>query len=582
MYRKEKIMTRKRLPAVLLSAVLLITALFLPSASAEGFDFSLENNPSIETYTDSDLIYALSNEEEQKFTPASERMLKAGAIDASGTMRSQLSAQGKAFFDKLDELSIKTVKAAATDADGYRQVKFNLSSLSDVKFTGVVDDGNFYFDEASLARYNTLMEDMDLAITAYRYDRPDSIWSSTMKYGFYNTVKDNTMTVNSFVFSYFLHYKGEEEHMWNEMMSNVNVIVKAVKEKNADRYNQVLFVHDLLAQMNEYSSVITDFAYHTSHLAYSSLVPTYGDEPVCDGYAKGFKIILNRLEIPCVTPSSNSGDHMWNNVKMENGSWYNVDLTWDDTGAGHDYFLIGNSTIVGGAAFTRDPAHKEENPYVTSVPKESTTLVFPTKSASAYVYTGTVISNPEITDIADLILAVPAFPDVYKDKWYYSYVEEAHAYGVFSGTDGLFYPGNSITRAEFAQALANYMKFDESQYTSNPFRDVPNDSWASPAVAWANEQGYLVGDGGRFRPKDKISREEMCVVFSRLDRITIDPTDTKEFPDDAQISSWAKDAVYYCKQAGLVSGDTKGNFNPKKSTARSEASKVFVEYIEKK
>ena len=50
------------------------------------------------------------------------------------------------------------------------------------------------------------------------------------------------------------------------------------------------------------------------------------------------------------------------------------------------------------------------------------------------------------------------------------------------------------------------------------------------------------------------------------------------FPDDGQIASWAKEAVYACCSLGLVKGDEKGNFAPKASTLRSHAATVFTRY----
>ncbi len=59
--------------------------------------------------------------------------------------------------------------------------------------------------------------------------------------------------------------------------------------------------------------------------------------PVCEGYARAFKVLCDRLEIPCVltdgTAIAHLGDtaeeHMWNYVQLD-GNWYAVDVTWND------------------------------------------------------------------------------------------------------------------------------------------------------------------------------------------------------------------------------------------------------------
>ncbi len=57
---------------------------------------------------------------------------------------------------------------------------------------------------------------------------------------------------------------------------------------------------------------------------------------VCEGYAKAFKYLMDGLEIPCIlvsgTASNSEGRteaHLWNYVQIE-GSWYAVDVTWND------------------------------------------------------------------------------------------------------------------------------------------------------------------------------------------------------------------------------------------------------------
>ena len=58
---------------------------------------------------------------------------------------------------------------------------------------------------------------------------------------------------------------------------------------------------------------------------------------ICEGYAESFKIILDKLDIPCVLVYGDGLDangqteaHAWNEVKMDDDNWYAVDVTWDD------------------------------------------------------------------------------------------------------------------------------------------------------------------------------------------------------------------------------------------------------------
>lgn len=77
-------------------------------------------------------------------------------------------------------------------------------------------------------------------------------------------------------------------------------------------------------------------------------------EAVCDGYAKTYQAVLNYLDIDTIfvngwgvaqgTETSNATAHAWNMVKLGDGNYYFVDVTWDDTGSNgsrSDYFCIG-------------------------------------------------------------------------------------------------------------------------------------------------------------------------------------------------------------------------------------------------
>ena len=73
---------------------------------------------------------------------------------------------------------------------------------------------------------------------------------------------------------------------------------------------------------------------------------------MCEGYARGFKYILDELGIPCVlisgTATNSNGEtesHAWNYVELE-GKWYAVDVTWDDP------------VIVGDGYITSDVKYK--------------------------------------------------------------------------------------------------------------------------------------------------------------------------------------------------------------------------------
>ena len=112
---------------------------------------------------------------------------------------------------------------------------------------------------------------------------------------------------------------------------------------NADANTIVKAVYKWLCDNNDYNDFQTSkykkqhdpvaFAYLAAHSAYSAIIK--GDEylPVCEGYAGAFKVLCDELGVMsiCVSGSMTSvSNHMWNYVQLENGKWYQVDVTTGD------------------------------------------------------------------------------------------------------------------------------------------------------------------------------------------------------------------------------------------------------------
>ena len=85
--------------------------------------------------------------------------------------------------------------------------------------------------------------------------------------------------------------------------------------------------------------------------------------PVCEGYSKAFKLICDRVGIPCILDTgvailnaNHSEYHMWNRIQID-GVWYGMDCTWDDPVvagkngviSGYEsekFMLVGDETVI--------------------------------------------------------------------------------------------------------------------------------------------------------------------------------------------------------------------------------------------
>lgn len=110
------------------------------------------------------------------------------------------------------------------------------------------------------------------------------------------------------------------------------------------------------------------------------------------------------------------------------------------------------------------------------------------------------------------------FRDVKQDSWYYDAVQYVRANGLFYGTSKTtFEPGGYMTRGMFVTVLGRMAGVDPDDYTGpSGFSDVPEDAYYAPYVAWAAKYGVTAGTGGgTFSPNANIDRQQMAAFFVR-------------------------------------------------------------------
>lgn len=113
--------------------------------------------------------------------------------------------------------------------------------------------------------------------------------------------------------------------------------------KDADDYEKLLFIHDWLVK-----NVQKDTEAEYASTIYGTLVKRTA---LCEGYAKTFSYLCNLMNIENIIVTGQTDvPHMWNMVKLD-GSWYHVDVTWDDVNIGlpdfisYQFFLVSDDTV---------------------------------------------------------------------------------------------------------------------------------------------------------------------------------------------------------------------------------------------
>ncbi|MDO4562417.1 MAG: S-layer homology domain-containing protein [Clostridia bacterium] len=143
----------------------------------------------------------------------------------------------------------------------------------------------------------------------------------------------------------------------------------------------------------------------------------------------------------------------------------------------------------------------------------------------------------------------------------------------------------SITRAEFAAvSIKAYEALSGAQAIpaiNNPFTDC-----GDTEVLKAYNVGITSGvSATEFEPNTLLNREQAATMLTRVfkkvslagwtlatdGQFSLEYTKGAPFADDANISDWAKDSVYFMAANGIISGVGNNKFAPKNTTSEEEA-----------
>lgn len=135
------------------------------------------------------------------------------------------------------------------------------------------------------------------------------------------------------------------EQMINKFYTECEKYLDKVSDNMTD-YQKALILHDEIAIECEYG--LGDEFSSRSCDAYDAIV---NKESTCEGYTAAYSYLLSLVGIDSDIVNSASMVHAWNKVCLD-GSYYNVDVTWDDPVpnnnglVSHTYFLLSDDEIT--------------------------------------------------------------------------------------------------------------------------------------------------------------------------------------------------------------------------------------------
>ena len=183
---------------------------------------------------------------------------------------------------------------------------------------------------------------------------------------------------------------------------------------------------------------------------------------------------------------------------------------------------------------------------------------------------------------------VNPFKDVKESDWYYEGVKFAAQNELFNGTSPTtFEPDGDMTRAMLVTVLWR-LDGKPAPKSMNSFKDVPSGQWYTEAVAWASENGVVDGVGNNlFEPDGNVTREQIAAIMYRYagkkGYDTAKRADLSKYPDEGQVSSYAKEALSWANAEGLINGTNNGKgdaLDPKGSATRAQVATILMRYVE--
>ena len=181
------------------------------------------------------------------------------------------------------------------------------------------------------------------------------------------------------------------------------------------------------------------------------------------------------------------------------------------------------------------------------------------------------------------------FTDVTKN-WAYPGIQYCVTHGIMGGMgDGTFAPTGTTTRAQIVQILYN-LEGTPAVSGTTPFTDLTA-NWYKPAILWAYQNNVVAGTSPTtFDPDQPVTREQIAVILTqymfhvlKMER-TWTPADLSKFPDGAQVSGWAKEAMQDAVALGLINGtkapDGLVYLDPQGSAARQQVATILMNFCQ--
>lgn len=167
--------------------------------------------------------------------------------------------------------------------------------------------------------------------------------------------------------------------------------------------------------------------------------------------------------------------------------------------------------------------------------------------------------------------------------WAQDVIERMRSNGIMSDRDFKeFAPDKPVTRGEIAAFIVKLLDIKE-QYEIQPFKDVNFTHPFREHIIKAYNNGIIQGYEQEYFPNNNITRQDLCVILSRVlgyRQIPCVKSEELPFKDKQSISTYAMESVGAAYQHGLVKGKPDWVFDPMANATRAEMAVVLERLME--
>ncbi|MDO4765126.1 MAG: type I pullulanase [Eubacteriales bacterium] len=146
-----------------------------------------------------------------------------------------------------------------------------------------------------------------------------------------------------------------------------------------------------------------------------------------------------------------------------------------------------------------------------------------------------------------------------------------------------FSADGSMNRAMLITILGRLSQVNAQNYSNIVFKDVSENSYYAPYVAWGYENGLIKGVSDKeYAPESKLTREQVATILARYIQarnLELSIQAKEEFLDSHSFSDYAKESIAILQETGILQG-ADGSFRPQALIKRGEMSLILKRLIE--